>query len=82
MCKNIKGSFLAQCGVASLAIMGLHHPLYDVLMFPLMNRMHLPMPVERIIMVGITLVITLAMYRLMSTYTPLLLGKTSSHTIK
>lgn len=74
ICCRIKNGFLAYCGMASLAIMGLHHPICDF-EFPLMNLIHLPLLVERIIMVVITLAITLAIYKFMMVYAPFLLGK-------
>ena len=75
ICRKINSRFLAYCGAASLGIMGLHHPIYDVAMVPIMNRLTLPMFVEYIIMVVITLVVTLILYQLIVKFTPFLLGK-------
>ena len=75
ICCTISSRFLAYCGVASLAILGLHHPLFDMAMIPLMNLIHLPMLVEKTLIVSITLIISLAVYRIMVAYTPFLLGK-------
>lgn len=75
LCCKIKSSFFAYCGVASLVIMGLHHPIYDLAMFPLMNRLNLSLFVESTIMVTVTLAITLGIYKLMVKYTPYLIGK-------
>lgn len=75
LCCRLKSHFLAYCGVASLVIMGFHHPIYDVAMLPFINRLDLPLFVESSIMVVVTLGMTLGIYKLMTKYTPFLLGK-------
>ena len=55
--------------------MGLHHPIYDVVMFPIMNRLPLPYVCEIILMVGLTLLIVLLADKILNKYTPFLLGK-------
>lgn len=39
MCCRINSIFISHCGVVSLSIMGLHHPIYDVVMAPIFNRL-------------------------------------------
>lgn len=75
LCCRIDSKFLMRCGVASLTIMGLHHPIYDVMMFPLMNRLPLPNIVEELMIVIITLFVVLFADKLINKYAPFLLGK-------
>lgn len=78
LCRYFNCRFLAYCGMASIAILGLHHPLYDVVMFPIVNRIQLPQFIEVITVVGVSLFITLVMYQLMMKYTPFFLGRTKN----
>lgn len=71
----LHSSFLIRCGMASLAIMGLHHPIYDVCMFPIMNRLNFPVCIESLLMVTITLSIILPLEKIISKFTPFILGK-------
>lgn len=75
LCCRIESAFLMKCGVASLTIMGLHHPLYDVAMCPLMNRLPLPHALEIVMMVAITLCIVMIADKIINKYAPFLLGK-------
>lgn len=75
ICYCINSKCLAYCGTASLVIMGIHHPIYDVVMFPLLNRLALPVFIEYTIMVTASLLISLFFYQIMIKYTPQLLGK-------
>lgn len=73
--KNIDSRFLIRCGTASLVIMGLHHPIYDVVMFPLMNRLPLPPSVAPYIMVALLLPVLLLVEKLIMKYCPWIMGK-------
>lgn len=75
LCKKINSKFLMRCGAASLVIMGLHHPIYDVALFPLMNRLPLPTSAEPYIMVAILLPILLVVEKLIMKYCPWIMGK-------
>lgn len=75
ICCTFKSRFLSYCGMASLVIMGMHHPLFD-LELPLLRMLHLPVFVEIIIVLGFTLFFTLLFYQLIIKYLPFLLGKT------
>lgn len=76
---RVNSKFLILCGVESLTIMGLHHPIYDTIMLPLMNRLPLPYPFEIALMVIITLFITLLLSKYIMRYAPFLLGKNRTH---
>lgn len=67
--------FFIYCGTSSLVIMGLHHPIYDVILFPIMNRILLPNSVECMLMVVISLPIIYILQKLIMKYTPFLIGK-------
>lgn len=75
ICCHIKSKFLTLCGVASLTIMGLHGPIYDIVMFPLMRRSPLPQSIEIVLTVVVTLGLTLIAHKLLMKYAPVLLGK-------
>lgn len=60
---------------SGLVIMGLHHPIYDVVMFPVMNRLPLPDSVEPYVMVSLLLPILLFVERLLMKYCPWTMGK-------
>lgn len=75
LCKIIDSRFLIRCGTASIVIMGLHHPIYDVVMFPLMNRLPLPTYVEPYIMVALLLPILLFVEKLIMKLSPWIMGK-------
>lgn len=77
ICCYINSKFLAYCGTASLVIMGIHHPIYDVGIIPVLNKLALPDFIEYIIMVTASLLISLVLYQIMIKYTPQLLGKES-----
>lgn len=79
---RVRSKFLILCGVESLTIMGLHHPIYDTIMFPLMNRLPLPYVVEIASMVIITLFITLVLNKCIMRYAPFLLGKNRTQIIQ
>lgn len=75
MCCRINSIFISHCGVVSLSIMGLHHPIYDVVMAPIFNRVAFPHLIEVILMVVSTLIIVLIIDKLIMKYVPFLLGK-------
>lgn len=75
LCKNIDSRFLIRCGTASLVIMGLHHPIYDVVMFPVMNRLPLPDSAEPYIMVALLLPVLLFVEKIIIKYCPWIMGK-------
>lgn len=72
---RLNNKFLLSCGLASLTIMGFHHPIYDVVMFPLMNRLPLLPEIEMGLMVVLTLMITLIIHKLLLKVSPFLIGK-------
>ncbi len=72
---RLNSKFLLTCGLASLTIMGFHHPIYDVVMSPLMNRLPWPSVIEIGITVVFTLLITLGIHKVIIRYSPFLLGK-------
>lgn len=75
LCCKMQSKFLIMCGVSSLTVMGLHHPIFDVIMFPLMSRLSLPHFCESLLMVLITLIIVLFIDKMINKYVPFLLGK-------
>ncbi len=75
LCCRINSKILILCGIESLSIMGFHHPIYDTIMYPLMSRLSLPLVGKCFFMVLFTLVIVLVLNRIISKYTPFLLGK-------
>lgn len=75
ICCYINSKFLAYCGTASIVIMGVHHPMYDVVMSPILNGIDLPDCIEYTIKVTASLLISLVLYQIMIKYTPQLLGK-------
>lgn len=72
---RIKSKCLMLCGASSLTIMGLHHPVFDVAMFPIVNRLPLPHACQVVLMVGTTLLMVLLIDKILNKYTPFLLGK-------
>lgn len=75
ICLRFDSKILVYFGLSSMAIMGLHHPIYDVLMFPLINKTALPQIVEIIMMILFTLIICLFGYKIIMKFFPFLLGK-------
>lgn len=75
ICCTINSIFLSHCGVVSLTIMGLHHPIYDVVMAPIFNRVVFPQSIEMVLTVVLTLIIVLIIDKLIMKYVPYLLGK-------
>ncbi len=75
LCCRFNSRFLLHCGAVSISILGFHHPIYDVVMSPVFNRVTLPQPIEICLTVGITLIIVLIIHKIIMRYTPFLLGK-------
>ena len=75
ICCTINSSFLLCCGAVSLTIMGFHHPIYDVIMAPIFNRVAFPQSIKIILTVVLTLIIVLIIDKLINKYAPYLLGK-------
>lgn len=74
---RVHSRFICFLGFASLVIMGLHHPIYDVVMFPLINRLQFPQFIEITIVIILTLILCAISYYLLMRYTPFLLGKSA-----
>lgn len=55
--------------------MGLHHLIYDVEMFPVMNRLPLPDSVEPYVMVSLLLPVLLFVEKIIIKYSPWIMGK-------
>ena len=75
ICCRMKSVFLLHCGVVSLTIMGLHHPIYEVVMAPIFNRIIFPYSIEVMLTVVLTLIIVLIINKIIMKYAPCLLGK-------
>lgn len=75
ICCTINSPFLSYCGAVSLTIMGLHHPIYDVVMSPIFNRVAFPQSIEIVLMVVLTLIIVLIIDTLIMKYARYFLGK-------
>ena len=74
ICCWLHSDLLADLGKYSLIIMGLHHPIYDVVMYPLMSKVHLPYIFVSLLMIVLTLPIILLVRKILLKFAPCLIG--------